>query len=116
MRIIVDTCIWSLALRRSGNDADPTVIALAELIKDTRIQMLGPYGRKFSRHQIRGQFKTISGILRAFPDIPLQNDDYELAAKFLQLMPQKGHSGFKYRFSHLCSVWCRRKMPIFFKQ
>ena len=72
MKIIVDTCIWSLALRRGNNDAEPAVIALKELIHDARVQMMGPIRQEIlSGIRTKSQFDRISGIMRAFPDSPL---------------------------------------------
>ena len=113
MKIIVDTCIWSLSLRRSGNENDPSVIALSELIKESRVQMLGPIRQEIlSGIKSVNKFNQISKILRAFPDIPLQNDDYELAARFFNLCRGKGIQGSNTDFL-ICAVSVRQMMPIF---
>lgn len=83
MKIIVDTCIWSLALRRANKGYGPVVTALEQLIHDARVQMLGPIRQEIlSGIKSTSQLDRISEIMRAFPDSPLQSDDYELAAKF----------------------------------
>ena len=41
MKVLVDTCIWSLALRRDQNDKNALVFTLRELINDVRVQMIG---------------------------------------------------------------------------
>ena len=43
MKIIVDTCVWSAALQKSNpNETDPLIVELKELIKEGRVQMIGP--------------------------------------------------------------------------
>ena len=42
MKIIVDTCIWSLALRRVKANDSEHVKELRQLIKEFRVQMIGP--------------------------------------------------------------------------
>ncbi|MCI5148246.1 MAG: hypothetical protein D3916_02395 [Candidatus Electrothrix sp. MAN1_4] len=42
MKVIVDTSVWSLALRRSAPENNPYVHKLKELIKETRAQIIGP--------------------------------------------------------------------------
>ena len=113
MKVIVDTCIWSLALRRNGNKSDPAVISLTELINDSRVQMIGPIRQEIlSGIKSETKFKTISKIVRAFPDISLEIDDYELAARFYNLCRGKGVQGSNTDFL-ICAVSFRHKMPIF---
>ena len=42
MKIIVDTCVWSLALRRKESLEPEYVNKLKELIKEVRAQLIGP--------------------------------------------------------------------------
>jgi len=43
MKVLVDTCIWSLALRRKNHSATRIeIIELHELIKEVRVQLIGP--------------------------------------------------------------------------
>lgn len=113
MKIIVDTCIWSQALRRGNKDTGPVVKALEQLIQDTRVQMLGPIRQELlSGIKSTSQFDRISKIMRAFPDSPLQSEDYELAATFFNRCRRKGIQGSNTDFL-ICSVATRLKMPIF---
>ena len=112
MKIIVDTCIWSLALRRGNNDAEPAVIALKELVHDARVQMMGPIRQEIlSGIRTKSQFDRISGIMRAFPDSPLFSEDYELAAGFFNLCRGKGVQGLNTDFL-ICAAAVRLNMPI----
>ncbi|NCP02896.1 MAG: hypothetical protein GW861_05895 [Deltaproteobacteria bacterium] len=42
MKTIVDTCIWSLALRRNETTSSDIVDELSELISEVRVQLIGP--------------------------------------------------------------------------
>lgn len=49
MKVVVDTCIWSFALRRADVPEDPYTNELRELIHEVRVQMIGPFARKSFR-------------------------------------------------------------------
>lgn len=113
MRIIVDTCIWSLALRRRNNLHNPVVPVLEELIKESRVQMMGPIRQELlSGIRSGSQFNRISEILRAFPDLQLQSCDYESAARFFNLCRGKGIQGSNTDFL-ICAASTRKGMQIF---
>ena len=42
MKVLVDTSVWSLALRRQETAEGPEVSELIELIRELRVQMIGP--------------------------------------------------------------------------
>ncbi len=42
MKVIVDTSVWSLALRRDTQEITGPVIELGHIIQDHRVQMIGP--------------------------------------------------------------------------
>ncbi len=42
MKVLVNTCVWSLALWRNQAAEDPFVLEFRELITELRVQMLGP--------------------------------------------------------------------------
>ena len=43
MKVLVDTCIWSLALRRNKQPgSNIEVIEFQELIEEVRVQLIGP--------------------------------------------------------------------------
>jgi len=81
MKIIVDTCIWSLALRRNTIEDHPYVNELRNLIEEIRVQFIGPIRQELlSGIKSKKQFDTLKLHLEAFTDIKLESDDYELAA------------------------------------
>ena len=57
MKVLVDTCIWSLALRRNKQpDSNIEVIEFQELIEEVRVQLIGPI-----RQEILSGVKRKSG-------------------------------------------------------
>jgi len=74
MKVLVDTSIWSLALRRSGaiSQEDQALIhELNELINEVRVALIGPI-RQESLSGIAGQaqFEALKQKLQAFEDLP----------------------------------------------
>lgn len=113
MNIIVDTCIWSLAFRRNKKVVSPVRKALTELIKDSRVQMLGPIRQEvLSGIKQKKQFLLLQDTLRAFPDFPLFEEDYEEAAMCFNLCRSNGIQGSNTDFL-ICAVALRSNMPVF---
>lgn len=85
MNVLVDTSIWSLALRRKRHDLNPTerqiVVELEEMVGEGRVRMIGPIRQELlSGIRSKPQFDHLRNLLRAFPDEPLSSHDYEAAA------------------------------------
>jgi len=115
VKILVDTCIWSLALRRNHNRPDPAVDELQELVNEYRVQMIGPIRQEIlSGIKSDAQFEKLREILRAFPDFRLTSDDYECAARLFNLCRGKGLQGSNTDFL-ICAVAVRHGLPIFTK-
>jgi len=113
MNIIVDTCIWSLAFRRKKNTSLTEVIILTELIKDSRVQILGPIRQEvLSGIKSKDQFFLLQDKLRAFPDLQLFEEDYEKAAEYFNLCRSNGIQGSNTDFL-ICAVALRSNMPVY---
>ena len=113
MNIIVDTCIWSLAFRRKKNASLTEVIILTELIKDSRVQILGPIRQEvLSGIKSKDQFFLLQDKLRAFPDLQLFEEDYEKAAESFNLCRSNGIQGSNTDFL-ICAVALRSNMPVY---
>ena len=113
MKIIVDTCIWSLALRRPRGQVSSEVDKLYELISDSRVQMLGPIRQEIlSGIKDKEQFNRLCKALQAYPDHELIAEDYESAARLFNLCRSKGIQGSNTDFL-ICAVSVRTGMPIF---
>jgi predicted nucleic acid-binding protein len=86
MNTLVDTSVWSFALRRKPADSSETqravVTELSELAKEGRVRMIGPVRQELlSGIKTDAQYEKLRVALQVFPDEPLQTPDYELAAK-----------------------------------
>ena len=86
MDVLVDTSVWSLALRRNQHDlnAEQHLIVgqLAELIREGRARLLGLIRQELlSGIKTNAQFERLRDTLRAFPDERIDTADYETAAK-----------------------------------
>jgi predicted nucleic acid-binding protein len=83
---LVDTSVWSLALRRRARDlsvAEQAAVAeLGELIREGRARMIGLVRQELlSGIRTQAQFEKLRGILRSFDDEPVDTSDYEAAAE-----------------------------------
>ena len=113
MKIIVDTCIWSQAFRRNAPRENRNVQELKELIKEIRVQMIGPVRQELlSGIKSKKQFDLLSDHLAAFPDLEIETEDYELAAEYYNKARKNGIQGSNTDFL-ICALSSRRKMPIF---
>ena len=112
MKILVDTCIWSLALRRNS-EAAVHIAELQNLILDNRVQMIGPVRQELlSGIRQEAQFKKLEKRLRSFPDLPIATTEHVLAAKFYNLCRSKGIQGSNTDFL-ICALSVQHKMPIY---
>lgn len=113
MKVLVDTPVWSLALRRDAQHNAAYRVALAQLIEDGRVAMLGCI-RQELLSGVRGpaQFRHLRERLRSFPDLELSEDDYEEAASCFNRCRSSGVQGSNTDFL-LSAVCLRRDMAIF---
>jgi len=118
MKVLIDTSVWSQALRRSSSESLSTaqervVNVLKELIHDSRIAMLGPVRQELlSGVKTQKQFETLQQILSVFSDEPLRSQDYEQAAKNFNQCRQGGVQGSNTDFL-ICAVSMARGWPIY---
>ena len=113
MKVLVDTCIWSLALRKAYSVHEPFVDTFQQLIQDVRVQLIGPIRQEIlSGIASKLQFEKLRTYLSAFPDLPLEKSDYELAAEYFNINRSKGIQGSNTDFL-ICALSFRHKMPIF---
>lgn len=117
MMVVVDTPIWSLALRRTPSDLNPQQERLkqelAELIREDRARMLGPIRQEIlSGIREEAQFRRLRDHLRAFEDEPLTTEDYEEAAQANNRCRRAGVAGSAIDFL-ICALAMRRSWAIF---
>ncbi len=117
MTVLVDTSVWSLALRRRSRSlsAEEELVRdeLAELIREGRAQMIGPVRQEvLSGIRSRSQYERLRRDLRAFEDPRLGVEDYEEAALASNHCRAAGVSGSAVDWL-ICAVALRRNWPVF---
>ena len=113
MNVIVDTSVWSLALRRSGTPDDPLASALQKLISDLRVRIIGPIRQEIlSGIRQQHQFELLRDTLGAFPDLPIETSDYERAAEFFNTCRRQGVQGSNTDFLS-CAIAEKHDLAIF---
>lgn len=114
MKVLADTSVWSLALRRSGATLEADVREeLARLIQSYRVTLIGPIRQELlSGIRFEEQYLKLQDRLRAFPDLVLRTEDYELAARCFNRCRTRGIQGSNTDFL-ICAVALSRNMPVF---
>jgi predicted nucleic acid-binding protein len=115
--VLVDTSVWSLALRRQSHalqPADRTIVAQwAELVREGRVQLIGPIRQELlSGLKDLRQFALLEQRLECFPDARVESLDYVEAAGYFNLLRKKGISGTGIDLL-ICAVAARSNWPIF---
>ena len=113
MNVLVDTCVWSFALRRSSPLDLPVVRELRELISEQRVVMLGPVRQEIlSGIREETHFLRLMEHLRAFPDAALEQHDFEIGAELFNTCRRNGVQGSSTDFL-ICAAATRLNIPIF---
>lgn len=112
MRVIVDTSVWSLALRRNQTQPLQSVVLLRDLIADGRVIMLGAVRQEIlSGLRHLEQFNRLKEHLHPFPNLELNIADYELAAEFYNTCRTQGIQGANTDFL-ICAAAAQRNYAI----
>jgi len=114
VKVLVDTSVWSLALRRrSPLRHDAVAEELERLIITYRVLMIGPIRQELlSGIRSDEQYQGLRDRLRAFQDLLLQTEDYELAARFFNECRSRGVQGSNPDFL-ICAIAARRDGCVF---
>ena len=92
MKVLVDTSVWSLALRR--NEPGEIVAKLTELIQQSLVVLIGPVRQELlSGITDKEVFNNLKSNLRSFDDLPITTGDYERAAEFFNTCRKNGVQG-----------------------
>jgi predicted nucleic acid-binding protein len=116
MMVLVDTPVWSLALRRRPQDLNEDEERLtrifAELIREGRAQILGPIRQELlSGIREENSFRRLRTQLRAFDEPPIEVADYEEAASMNNRCRARGIAGSAIDFL-ICAVAHRHGWQI----
>ena len=113
MKVLVDTCVWSMALRKNTSRNDEVVSKLTQLIEEVRVQIIGPIRQELlSGIKSKKHFEELKYYLSSFPDIPLKSNDYEKAAELFNTCRKNGIQGSNTDFL-ICSVAINHDFEIF---
>lgn len=117
MSVLIDTSIWSLALRRRRRQLNAEQSHLVDewrrLIEDGNAVIAGPIRQEIlSGIRAKEQFERIQARLSGFDCPNLLNDDFDQAALFYNHLRSKGVAGGSIDLL-ICAVAYRHKLAIF---
>ncbi len=113
MKVLVDTPIWSYALRSRKDRFEQHVKELETLIADQKVLIIGPIRQEvLSGYSEVKKFEQLQAKLRYFENTPIIDDDYIEAAKFSNICRRNGVQGSHIDFL-ICAVANRLQAQIF---
>ena len=117
MNVLVDTSVWSLALRRRSSSLSSIERAqmaeLTELIRDDRVLLIGAVRQELlSGLRSDAEFDRLRERLTGYDDEPLTVADYEEAARCHNRCRAGGVAGSAIDF-FICAVAIRRGLKLF---
>jgi len=111
MKVLVDTSVWSLALRRK--EQNDVVKKLTELIMASLAVFIGPVRQELlSGISDETVFDNLKSKLQSFCDLPITTKDYETAAAFFNTCRKNGVQGSHIDFL-ICAVASSNDLLIF---
>ena len=111
--VLVDTCIWSLALRASAPKEVAVAEKLSQLIDENQVRIIGPIRQELlSGYTDKNSFERLRQKIQYFPDEPIVDVDYESAAEYSNFCRSKGVQGSHTDFL-ICAVSIRAKLRIY---
>jgi len=113
VKVLVDTPIWSYALRTRNNKYQYEIDQLTFLIRDQRALIIGPIRQEIlSGYSDLRKVRKLKEKLSYFENTPIQDIDYEFAAELCNQCRKKGVQGSHIDFL-ICAVAKRIDVPIF---
>lgn len=114
MKIIVDTPIWSYALRSQNKKYQTEINELTLLIRDQKAIIIGPIRQEIlSGYSDIRKYKKLKEKLSYFENTPIIDSDYEFAAELCnKCRRKKGVQGSHIDFL-ICAVAKRMDVPVF---
>jgi predicted nucleic acid-binding protein len=112
VNVLVDTSVWSLALRRPTAAGSAETGELIELIREGRVTMIGAIRQEIlSGIRAAEQYRKLRDRLRAFSDVHVDESDHEEAATCFNRCRAKGLQGSNTDFL-MCAVSLKRDLAI----
>lgn len=112
MMYLVDTCIWSLALRRNEPKQVKVIDIFSDLIDQKLVVLCGPVRQELlSGIKSQAQFKQLRTHLSYFEDLAITTSDYELAAEYFNLCRLNGVQGSNTDFL-LCALAVNNNLKL----
>jgi predicted nucleic acid-binding protein len=113
LKVLVDTPIWSYALRKRNIKYQAEIRELTSLIRDQRALIIGPIRQEIlSGYSDLKKFKKLREKLSFFENSPILDSDYESAAELSNKCRKRGVQGSQIDFL-ICAVAKRLNVPIF---
>ena len=113
MKVLVDTPIWSYALRTQNEKYQNEIDQLKSLIRDQRALIIGPISQEIlSGYSDQHKLNKLKEKLSYFENTPILDIDYESAAELCNQCRKNGIQGSHIDFL-ICAVAKRIDVPIF---
>jgi predicted nucleic acid-binding protein len=114
--VLVDSTIWSLAIRRPSAKLNPReqplLDELTELIHEGRAALIGVIRQELLSGLEEPKFERLRGHLQHFPDEPATTEDHEEAARLYNACRRAGIVGSIVDML-ICAIAVRRDLAIF---
>ena|SRR5713226_7150378 len=116
MRVLVDTPVWSLALRRRPSDLNANEVRLknelAELVRESSVLIIGPVRQELlSSIRDESQFNRVRERLESLLDLSIETSAYENAARMSNLCSSRGLANSSVDML-ICAVAVAAAVPI----
>uniref|UniRef100_A0A7C3E4C5 PIN domain-containing protein n=1 Tax=Gracilinema caldarium TaxID=215591 RepID=A0A7C3E4C5_9SPIR len=115
MSILVDTSVWSMALRKKDKTSEEERIInfFTDIIRDLKLVIIGPIRQEIlSGISDKRRFEDLKSKLSVFEDVPINTRDYELAAQLFNECRSKGIQGSHIDFL-ICAVSINNQFSIY---
>jgi predicted nucleic acid-binding protein len=117
VKVLIDTSVWSLALRRKSDQLSSRerklLLVWSDLIKNNQAILVGPVRQEIlSGIREETVFGRLSEYLRDFQDPPTSSEDYEQAARFHNVCRAAGVAGSPIDFL-ICALASHHGAEIF---
>lgn len=113
--VLVDTPVWSVALRRKtlAQTDEPIRFSLQTLIRRGDVQLMGVVRQELlSGVREQAHFTRLRDYLRRFPDVTLRSTDHEMAAEYSNRLRSAGIASSPVD-ALICAVAASREWQIF---